>query len=714
MINEKNETYIVGPLWNVVVKQKNGVDIILNNLEGKLLFGRNTNGQELAQGYSLISVNDKCVSRKHVLLINIGENLVQFNNISNKNSAKLADGTLIEPNSQTEILIKNNTPFCFIIGETSVQVNISKTPCALLSSNIKTIESDITNSDERIIKPNRQSDVDCNNYFIDLLPSHKEKNGLPKIINFWKNHFENQNQSHPLRVGLIYGSAGCGKTSLIKQGLLPQLARSVLNIYVDASSGNTEDSILTSLKNLIPSLPNNISFTNALKAVRTGFLPKGATKLIIVIDQFEQWLHNNGADSQNELVQGFMNCDGNRLQALTIVRDDFMLAIHRFFYQLKLLPPRDGNNAQKLDSFDFNYIKNNFIAFSQFHGLSISDTGSFIDLDLQGIISRVEQWPDNSINARSGVLQAIDISLRDPAMGLTRIRKVLELIVHEIYELRYSEPVGTRPLENLLDRLVKDGHLSKRLEAYSSVVRKLGNLGTHHGYNEQISFRDVISSVHEIEHVVSWYYNFEIEEISKCLRLKNNIEFTDEIVSKLIDLVSDDGSVVASNLCFLVDVLKYCYGQSGIDFELNEISGKIKKYFEDIIVGKKASPVLLIKKSSTLAILNALVPLNGFPYKSGFKTFKELIVRSDLVSNPRLFLSIMDVLENQLKFIRITDIEAFSESILETIDPSDISCSHNDLDDSKFSNFDFLSLSKIYVFYNSFVAKGVKQMLDYI
>jgi hypothetical protein len=63
------------------------------------------------------------------------------------------------------------------------------------------------------------------------------------------------------------------------------------------------------------------------------------------------------------------------------------------------------------------------------------------------------------------VQRAIRIADEDPEMALTRARKVLEYFVRDVYERRVNEPPGTRPLENLLQRLVKDGYFPDRLNA---------------------------------------------------------------------------------------------------------------------------------------------------------------------------------------------------------------------------------------------------------
>src|SRR5271155_3358747 len=98
---------------------------------------------------------------------------------------------------------------------------------------------------------------------------------------------------------------------------------------------------------------------------------------------------------------------------------------------------------------------------------------------LQPLIDRLNQLSDQFRELRDGVRKAINIADEDPEMALTRARKVLEQVVRDVFERRVKEPPGTRPLENLLQRLVKDGFFPARLDAYANTVRKLGNVGTH-------------------------------------------------------------------------------------------------------------------------------------------------------------------------------------------------------------------------------------------
>jgi hypothetical protein len=65
-----------------------------------------------------------------------------------------------------------------------------------------------------------------------------------------------------------------------------------------------------------------------------------------------------------------------------------------------------------------------------------------MDPSLRTLLDRLA---DEFREVREGVRKAVDIADRDPEMALTQVRKVLELVVHEVYQRRLAEPPGTRP-----------------------------------------------------------------------------------------------------------------------------------------------------------------------------------------------------------------------------------------------------------------------------
>ena len=72
-------------------------------------------------------------------------------------------------------------------------------------------------------------------FFLELLPGPRDREGLPDSIRFWKTRIESTDPDTTFRVGLIYGPSGCGKSSLVKAGLLPRLGKHVLPVYIEAT-----------------------------------------------------------------------------------------------------------------------------------------------------------------------------------------------------------------------------------------------------------------------------------------------------------------------------------------------------------------------------------------------------------------------------------------------------------------------------------------------
>ena len=135
-------------------------------------------------------------------------------------------------------------------------------------------------------------------------------------------------------------------------GLLPRLAGHVQSVYVEASPEETEHRLLKALQAAVPrSFRRLCDLPRSVAALRRGrILPRGH-KVVIVLDQFEQWLHAGKNSEDAPLVQALRQCDGEHVQALVLVRDDFWLAASRFLKDLdvRLL---EGQNAALVDLFD--------------------------------------------------------------------------------------------------------------------------------------------------------------------------------------------------------------------------------------------------------------------------------------------------------------------------------------------------------------------------
>jgi serine/threonine protein kinase len=204
-------------------------------------------------------------------------------------------------------------------------------------------------------------------FFLELLPGPRDRDGLPDVLRFWKTRIEEQDSDLTFSVGLLYGPSGCGKSSLVKAGLLPRLTSDVVSVYVEATPGETTTRLLSGLRKRCPSLQNAATLKDVLAEIRRGRgLPHGR-KMLIILDQFEQWLHSAAEHPDDDLVQALRQCDGGRVQCLLLVRDDFWLAVSRFLRELevRLL---EGQNSALVDLFDADHATRVLTAFGRAFG----------------------------------------------------------------------------------------------------------------------------------------------------------------------------------------------------------------------------------------------------------------------------------------------------------------------------------------------------------
>jgi serine/threonine protein kinase/formylglycine-generating enzyme required for sulfatase activity/tetratricopeptide (TPR) repeat protein len=250
-------------------------------------------------------------------------------------------------------------------------------------------------SDQRAIKiiPKglRSFDAHDADFFLELLPGPRDRDGFPESIRFWKRRIEQIDPDLTFRVGLIYGPSGCGKSSLMKAGLLPRLAKHILPAYVEATADETEARLLKGIQKACPELPAGSGLVDSLATMRRGGILAPGRKVVVVLDQFEQWLHARRGDENTELVSALRHCDGEHVQGLVLVRDDFWVAASRFMRELEIRLI-EGENSTLVDLFDPRHAKKVLTAFGQAYGAlpeRIGDLESeqecFLDQSIAGL-----------------------------------------------------------------------------------------------------------------------------------------------------------------------------------------------------------------------------------------------------------------------------------------------------------------------------------------
>jgi len=235
----------------------------------------------------------------------------------------------------------------------------------------------------------RSFDARDADFFLELLPGGRAREGLPDSIRFWKSRIEEMDADATFSVGLLYGPSGCGKSSLIKAGLLPRLAPCVLPVYVEATATDTESRVLKGLRKQCPDLNEGLNLADSLSRLRRGRgLPTGC-KVLLILDQFEQWLHS--PPEHSELLAALRQCDGGHVQCLVLVRDDFWMAATRFMRELEV-PLLEGQNSAAVDLFDLRHARRVLTAFGcafgsvpEKHAELSSEQTTFLEQSVAGL-----------------------------------------------------------------------------------------------------------------------------------------------------------------------------------------------------------------------------------------------------------------------------------------------------------------------------------------
>jgi serine/threonine protein kinase/formylglycine-generating enzyme required for sulfatase activity len=252
-----------------------------------------------------------------------------------------------------------------------------------------------SDSDQRAVKivPKglRSFDEHDADFFLELLPGPRDRDGLPESLRFWKRKIEAIDPDQTFRVGLIYGPSGCGKSSLVKAGLLPRLAGHVLPVYIEATPEETEARLLRGVRKVCPELPRSSGLVDSLANLRRGRILPPERKVLLVLDQFEQWLHARRGEPNTELVAALRHCDGEHVQALVLVRDDFWLAASRFLRDLETRLV-EGENSALVDLFDPRHARKVLMAFGRAYGALPENAGelhkdheTFLDHAISGL-----------------------------------------------------------------------------------------------------------------------------------------------------------------------------------------------------------------------------------------------------------------------------------------------------------------------------------------
>ena len=240
--------------------------------------------------------------------------------------------------------------------------------------------------------------------YLGLISGRVGLSGLPESLEFWKSALESR-VAGTYGAGMLYGPSGCGKSSFLRAGIIPNLSSEVLVVLVECRGCGTEELIVRQLQRLgLISLSGSWDVGRALAEVRAG--AGVARKVLLVLDQFEQWLHGNVRGSGADLVRGLRHCDGVNLQMLLVVREEFWVMTGRFGGWLDVVF-HEGRNAMMLDLFPVEHARRVLERFGRSLGRLVNPLSADDEEFLVGATGMLE---------RGGLISPIELSLLVEAM----------------------------------------------------------------------------------------------------------------------------------------------------------------------------------------------------------------------------------------------------------------------------------------------------------
>lgn len=249
-------------------------------------------------------------------------------------------------------------------------------------------------SESRVIpKGLRAFDRHDRRFFLQLVPGARDAHGVPEVLRQLKIRIDAREAEDAFRVALIYGPSGSGKSSLMQAGLVPLLDSAVEVVSVEANAKHTESRLLSALQKLDSSTAAESTLIGAMSSLRKKGV-SGGKKVLVIVDQFEQWLHAHPKIRDEVLVDAIRQCDGANVQCLLLIRDDFWMPATQFFHELDLRLVQDVN-CIAVDRFDLRHARYVLTEFGRAYGCLPNDLSRITDEQKKFIDSIVDAVQEN-------------------------------------------------------------------------------------------------------------------------------------------------------------------------------------------------------------------------------------------------------------------------------------------------------------------------------
>ncbi len=204
-------------------------------------------------------------------------------------------------------------------------------------------------------------------FFLSLVPGGRATSGLPESVQYWKDWMESYDGSEYGRIGIMYGPSGSGKTSLLRAGIIPYLTPDLLPINIDCRKGESILQYAMQIGQQVASesasesasewARQSVDLAALLLTVRDDSAARSEhRKAVLLFDQFDNWAGSATASQLAELAAALRHCDGESLQALLIVRDDFWTSATEFM-RLVECGVEQWKNARSIELLDRHHAR---------------------------------------------------------------------------------------------------------------------------------------------------------------------------------------------------------------------------------------------------------------------------------------------------------------------------------------------------------------------
>ncbi len=151
-------------------------------------------------------------------------------------------------------------------------------------------------------------------FFLELLPGPRDRDGLPESLRFWKTRVEERDPRADVPRGPDLRAVRVWKIVTGPRRASPSVGQACPDGVCRRKLRGYRASHAQGVQRRCPALPTDLDLPRAVAALRRGRMIPPGHKIVIVLDQFEQWLHA-GKDSEDApLVQALRQCDGEHVQ----------------------------------------------------------------------------------------------------------------------------------------------------------------------------------------------------------------------------------------------------------------------------------------------------------------------------------------------------------------------------------------------------------------